>query len=37
MPAGVDDEAVTVVPESVIPVNVEPSDHVNVLVPPDAE
>jgi hypothetical protein len=27
----------TVVPLKVIPVSDEPSDHVNVLVPPDAE
>ncbi len=37
MPAGVDDDAVTVVPLKVIPVSDEPSDQVNVFVPPDAE
>ena len=37
MPAGVDDEAVTVVPLSEIPVKTEPSDQVKELVPPDAE
>lgn len=37
VPAGVDEDAVTVVPLSVIPVSDEPSDQVYVLVPPVAE
>lgn len=37
VPAGVELDAVTVVPLKVIPVSDEPRVHVNVLVPPDAE
>ena len=37
MPAGVDDDAVTVVPPKVIPVSEDPNDQVKELVPPDAE
>ena len=37
VPAGVEEDAVTVVPLSVIPVSDEPSDQAYVLVPPVAE
>ncbi len=37
MPAGVDEDAVTVVPESVTPVRDDPNDQVYVFVPPVAE
>ncbi len=37
MPAGVEADAVTVVPLKVIPVSDDPSDQVKELVPPDAE
>ena len=37
VPAGVELEAVTVVPLKVIPVSEDPSDQVNELVPPEAE
>jgi hypothetical protein len=37
VPAGVEADAVTVVPLNVIPVSDDPSDQVKELVPPDAE
>ncbi len=37
MPAGVEADAVTVVPLKVIPVSDDPSDQVKELVPPEAE
>lgn len=37
MPAGVEEDAVTVVPERVTPVSDDPNDQVYVFVPPVAE